>query len=134
MAIRMLERLTESEFWQKPRNRYVTIAAAVVLLAAAVGSSAWLTFHAPPYAPGTLNQTLWMCKNGHQFTLTAKQLNDFYAKNYGEPVKCPVCGEPAERAVKCPHCGNIVAPGASRICPVCKQPLSQANAATTDQK
>ncbi len=66
-----------------------------------------------------------MCKNGHQFTMTARQLNAFYAKHYGEQVTCPECGAPAQRAVKCPHCENVVTPGAERLCPVCKQPLNR---------
>lgn len=123
MAIGILERLGNSEYWQKPRNRYATIAVVVVLLAGAVGSSAWLTFRSSGSIAAP-SETLWMCSNGHQFTLTARQLSGFYANHYGEAVTCPTCGAPAQRAVKCPHCGNVVAPGTERLCPVCKQPLN----------
>jgi hypothetical protein len=120
MATGMLARLNESQFWRNPRKRLATVAISIVLMAAMVGSSAWLSFRSN--GPGS-GDTQWMCQNGHQFTITARQLNDLRANHYGEQVKCPECGAPALPAYKCPHCGNLIAPGASRICPVCKQPL-----------
>jgi hypothetical protein len=123
MAIGMLERLSESEFWQKPLNRYATTVVAALLMAVTVAGSAWLAFR-PSADPTATGATLWLCKNGHQFTMTARQLDDFYAKHYGAQITCPECGAPARRAITCPHCGNVVAPEpGQRVCPICKQPL-----------
>lgn len=123
MTTGLIEHFRGSGFWQEPRNRKATKAVASVVFLAVAAGIAWLNIRSPQYVPGALNETLWLCSNGHQFTMSERQLNDFYANHYGQPVTCPECGAPASRAIKCPHCGNVVAPGSSRFCPVCKQPL-----------
>jgi hypothetical protein len=89
-----------------------------------IGVIVWASLRASPNPSAPLpDGAPWICKNGHVFTLTGQQLTDHFKNHAEEPVLCPTCGAPADRAVKCPHCGNVVVPGTDHLCPVCKQPI-----------
>jgi endogenous inhibitor of DNA gyrase (YacG/DUF329 family) len=69
--------------------------------------------------------TDWLCLNkscANHFNLTIKQVSDHHKAHYGQPMKCPKCGNEAERAVKCAHCAKVYMQmrGAS-TCPFCRK-------------
>ncbi len=122
----ILDRISQLQIF-KPGALSAPLAAAVVaggLLL--IGVIVWANVRKPPPPPLLMpDGTPWVCKNGHEFTLTSQQLADHQAKHSGEPVLCPVCGAESDRAVKCPHCEHMVVPGPApdHLCPVCKNPI-----------
>ena len=71
--------------------------------------------------------TDWLCLNkacGNHFKLTMEQLGEHHKKNYGQPVKCPKCGQGADRAEVCRSCGKVfVQMRGMTHCPFCRKPL-----------
>ncbi|MDB5321795.1 MAG: hypothetical protein JWN40_3426 [Phycisphaerales bacterium] len=66
--------------------------------------------------------TFWICKNGHHFNLSLKQLSDHHHNHYGEPIPCPTCGDTKTiKAVRCAKCGEYypMVRGDQGPCPKC---------------
>src|SRR5438105_4059765 len=91
------------EFMSSGKGIAVAVGLAVVLLGVVV----WATVRRPANNANFPDGTYWVCKNGHQFTLTVKQLGEWNKAHYGQSPHCPTCDAPAERAEKCPHCGAV---------------------------
>lgn len=71
------------------------------LIACALGAGAVLVFSLWPSPNNTTfpKGLDYLCPNGHEFSLTVDQLDQFFRQHYGEPVPCPVCSaKPAQRA------------------------------------
>jgi len=120
-----LDRVSQMKVFQpgslSPPAVAVVVGGGVVLIALIAWASLRKT--TPPPAP-LAEGAPWICKNGHEFSPTAKQLLD-HKQHPDEPVACPVCGAAADPAVKCPKCGKMVVPGPApdHLCPNCKFPI-----------
>jgi len=102
------------------------LAVAVVVGVLLVGMIAWASFRRPSNNANFPEGTWWLCKNGHSFTMTIKQLGEWNKAHYGQSPQCPTCKAEAERAEKCPHCGTVSpAQRNSTTCPKCGQPLAR---------
>ena len=112
------------------RRTVIIVSASVVAIVVA----AWLGLRRPANNANFPEGTYWMCSNqgcGHEFNLTMKQLGEHHRTNYGQPVSCPNCKQPAVRAQRCPHCGKIYPMQRQATpCPSCKQMPTAAPAAT----
>ena len=124
MLDRLFDRLSQYRIFQPGSLSVPAVAGVIGGGVVVIGLIVWASLHKtlPPPAP-LPDGAPWLCKNGHEFTPTGKQLADHFAKQPPEPVLCPVCGAEAERAVKCPHCGHVVVPGPDHLCPNCKNPI-----------
>ena len=71
--------------------------------------------------------TDWLCLNPacqNHFKLTMKELGEHHKQHYGQPVKCPKCGQRADRADVCKSCGKVfVQMRGMTNCPFCRKPL-----------
>lgn len=78
-----------------------------ILVFAFLGYSLWAhVIHRNPNSADFPDGTYWTCSNGHHFNMTMKEYGDYTAKHYGEPMVCPKCNAPAQRAIKCAKCGE----------------------------
>jgi hypothetical protein len=71
--------------------------------------------------------TDWLCLNAdckNHFKLTMKELGEHHKQHYGQPVKCPKCGQRADRADHCKSCSKVfVQMRGMTYCPYCQKPL-----------
>lgn len=121
MLSRQFDRLSQLKILQPGRLSPPAVAAVIGGGVVLIGVIVWASLHkAPPSIVPLPEGTPWVCKNGHEFSPTAKQLLD-HAKHPTEPVACPVCGAPADPAITCPNCGKMVVPGPGpdHVCPNC---------------
>ena len=72
--------------------------------------------------------TDWLCLNqscNNHFKLTIQELGEHHKANYGQPVKCPKCGQRADRADVCKSCGKVyIQMRGMQACPFCGKPLA----------
>jgi ribosomal protein L40E len=99
----------------------VGIAAAVVLVLC-IGVGVWALVKPSANTPDAPDGLYYVCKAGHSFNMTMKQVSDYQREHYGEPIACRECGsKETERANKCAKCGEVypMARGEQPPCPKC---------------
>ena len=107
-------------------NKQKLIYAAVIVVAVGAALAVWAMWPRANNA-NFPEGTDWQCLNtscGNHFKLTMAQLGEHHQKNYGQPVKCPKCGQVAERAEVCPNCKKVfIQVRGMPVCPHCRKPL-----------
>jgi hypothetical protein len=102
--------------------------AVLVLGMAGIAAILYFSLRSPDNNENFPDGTWWVCTNKstpHEFSLTTKEVGAWHKDHYGEPVKCPTCSQPADRASKCKSCGAVsVWKRESASCPKCKAPLT----------
>ena len=115
------ERLKE---W-RPELGPKAIGVIVGLVAVVVGVVLWLALKPAANNANFPDGTWWVCPNGHNFQMSVAALAAHHKDHRGEPVPCPTCNAPSDRADKCPHCGSVFKMIRNQdTCPVCKKPLT----------
>jgi predicted RNA-binding Zn-ribbon protein involved in translation (DUF1610 family) len=103
-------------------KRKIAIATGAVLVCL-LCYSVWANLiHSNPNSADVPDGTYWVCKNGHHFNLSLKQLSDHHKAHYGEPIACPTCGDThTSRVIKCAKCGEYypMVRGEQPPCPKC---------------
>jgi len=105
-----------------PELKQKLVYGAGILVALILGYSLWANLHHSSNSADFPDGTYWICKNGHHFNLSLKQLSDHHAQHYGEPIPCPTCGSTETvRAMKCKNCGEYypLTRGQEPVCPKC---------------
>ena len=122
MTIQPLLEYLRDRFREADRKVVIACGVACVLFLG-VGMAA---FHRPANNAAHPQGTYWTCENGHSFLMTTSQLNDHYARHYGERIPCPQCGSRKTlRAYKCPTCGTVYPAHEAKKCPKCGSPVPE---------
>lgn len=108
----------------------VKLAVAVVLLVAAGGLVLRFLSADQRSSQDFPEGTFWVCAGGHEFTLSLRQVAEFYNANPEARMTCPTCSAPAARAIRCPLCSRMF-PRPDRgqtvlTCPHCGKQLPKA--------
>ncbi|MDB5291035.1 MAG: hypothetical protein JWL69_2276 [Phycisphaerales bacterium] len=98
---------------------FLAAGAAVVIGVAIVVAGRWR----PANNANFPNGTWWICQNPAckaEFSMSSKELGEWHAKHYGDPLPCPKCGQTnVIRAEKCEKCGRVYPAQGAVACPNC---------------
>jgi hypothetical protein len=105
-------------------DKKTLLAAGVVVVVVAV--VAVFAFRRPDNNANFPEGTEWLCTNkacGNHFRMTVKELGEYTRANYGKPILCPKCNQPAAGARTCSHCKKVhVQVRGMNVCPLCGKP------------
>ena len=97
----------------------------IIIAVAVVGAVVVWAMWSPANNENFPEGTDWLCLNkacGNHFKMSIREVAEHHKAHYGQPMKCPKCGQEAERAVKCAHCAKVYVQGrGASFCPFCKK-------------